>query len=1225
VSTRKTKEQLLQELEALRTQVAALERSEAERDHAEAALKRSESRYRSILESIEESYYEVDLAGNFTFFNNALCGLLGYTREELTGKNYRHYTPENRVEDVYAAFNQVYQTGEGAKAHSWEVMLKNGSRRVVEVSVSLVRAEEDEPVGFRGVVRDVTDRVQAEQSLSESALRLDGIVSAATDAIITVNQAQAITLFNTAAERLFGYAAPEVLGKPMNMLIPQQFREAHTGHIREFGRSGKTARTMYDPGVVYGQRADGTEFPIEALISQVVVSGDRLYTVILRDISERFLIEQAERARRTLAESLRDTAAALNSTLDLEEVLNSILASAGRVVPHDAADVMLVDPGTNTARIVRQHGYADLKTSRKESALVHSFSITEVANLRRMVETNLPLTIANLHADKEWLSFAETSWARSYVGAPIRLEGKVIGFLSLMNAKPDYYTDTHAGQLQAFADQAAVAIKNARLYEQVQHHAAQLEALHRVTLDITAELDLKALLEALAKTAFELLNAQSGGVYLYEPERDLIRWTVGVGSGLAPIGTTLKRGEGISGRVWESGKPLVVQNYAQWEGRAESYAGYDFPVVLGVPIHWSDEFLGVINATADDPSKFSEQEAELLGLFADQAAVAIKNARLYQEVRGHADQLEALRRVTLDTTAELDLDALLEALAMSAFDLLGAEGGGVYLYDSERDVLVWSVGIGPSTAPIGTEFKRGEGVSGRVLESGKLFMVENYAQWEGRSASYEEYDPGTVLGVPIHWGDELLGVINANSPDPAKFSEREVELLSLFAAQAAIAIHNARLFEDVRQHADQLEALHRVALDITAELDLDALLNTIVEAALKLMGVQRGGIYIYRPDRDALEWMVRVGPGMEPIGSILRRGESVSGRVWESGKPLIVNDYATWEGRFPPYEPSEWTAAMSVPIHWGEEFLGVVSAVDVKEERTFSERDADLLSLFSAQAAIAINNARLYEDIRRHAEKLEERVAERTAELGAAYVNLKRLTEVKDEFVSNVSHELRTPIANFKLYHALLEKASPEKFANHLGVLQRETDRLEHIIENLLRLSRLDQGQADFHPVLVDLNVLASQYVADRTPLAKSQGLSLRLELQPDLPLVQADEGLLGQVLSILLSNAMNYTPEGGRVAVRTKTKKGEQEDDIWVGLHVKDSGPGIPSNERPRLFERFFRGNVGRKSGVPGTGLGLAIAKEIVLRHGGRIEVDDEGIARKGATFSVWLPSERE
>jgi PAS domain S-box-containing protein len=252
--------------------------------------------------------------------------------------------------------------------------------------------------------------------------------------------------------------------------------------------------------------------------------------------------------------------------------------------------------------------------------------------------------------------------------------------------------------------------------------------------------------------------------------------------------------------------------------------------------------------------------------------------------------------------------------------------------------------------------------------------------------------------------------------------------------------------------------------------------------------------------------------------------------------------------------------------------------------------------------------------------KRTEQLERANRKLEATNTRLHVLGKAKDEFVSNVSHELRTPISNLKLYIDLL-RMRPENQARYLDTLERETNRLENMIEGLLMLSRLDQERVAFHFHPVDLNELVEEYVLDRGQLAESKGLHLQRKLTPGLPLVKADRNLIGQVLSILLTNALNYTPEGGMVSVSTQSCQRDGQE--WVGMLVMDNGRGIPEDEQRQLFTRFFRGSAAQEAEVAGTGLGLAICKEIVTRHKGTIEVASSGLPGEGSLFSVWLPAQ--
>jgi len=230
--------------------------------------------------------------------------------------------------------------------------------------------------------------------------------------------------------------------------------------------------------------------------------------------------------------------------------------------------------------------------------------------------------------------------------------------------------------------------------------------------------------------------------------------------------------------------------------------------------------------------------------------------------------------------------------------------------------------------------------------------------------------------------------------------------------------------------------------------------------------------------------------------------------------------------------------------------------------------------------------------------------------------HLKALDRMKSEFVSNVSHELRTPITTIKLYVALIRK-SPEKLKEYLDLLTREANRQARLIEDILQTSRIDAGRIELKPRPASLNDLIEMAVVNYGSLARGHGLSLEHRPADPSPVVLVDSERMTQVLANLLMNAIRYTPEGG--AVQVSTGREEAEGRLWATVTVTDTGIGIPAEELPHIFERFFRGERPRTMQVSGTGLGLAITKEIVGLHGGHITAESQ--VDVGTTFTVWLP----
>jgi signal transduction histidine kinase len=234
--------------------------------------------------------------------------------------------------------------------------------------------------------------------------------------------------------------------------------------------------------------------------------------------------------------------------------------------------------------------------------------------------------------------------------------------------------------------------------------------------------------------------------------------------------------------------------------------------------------------------------------------------------------------------------------------------------------------------------------------------------------------------------------------------------------------------------------------------------------------------------------------------------------------------------------------------------------------------------------------------------------------------HLKVLDRMKTRFVSNVSHELRTPITTIKLYASLMER-SPEKWGQYLVPLVQEAERQVRLVEDILQISHIDTGRMEVKPRPTPLNELVSEILTTHKGVASEYGLTLELQLNEPGPVAQVDPNRMMQVLNNLVVNAIHYTPQGRQVVIST----GREEADgrMWATVKVSDTGMGIPEEEIPHIFDRFFRGKEPRDMQLPGTGLGLAIVKEIVDLHGGRVTVESQ--VGEGSTFAVWLPLARQ
>jgi GAF domain-containing protein len=348
------------------------------------------------------------------------------------------------------------------------------------------------------------------------------------------------------------------------------------------------------------------------------------------DIASTIEREQASRQAQALAEA----AAALTATLDLEQVLDRILEQVGRVVSNDAANVMLIEG--DQARVVRWRGYERFGSEELISAIV--FRVSEVPNLQQMVESGEPMVIIDTAAYPGWAQVPTQEWLRSYAAAPIVVRGEVIGFLNVDSATPGFFTQAHIVPLRAFADYAAAAIENARLFEAANQRVAELEAVRQASLSLTSSLELPLVLEAILEHALQLVSADDAHIFLYNAGRLTFGAALWAG-GRQQEPYAEPRPDGLTYTVAHSGERVVVSDMndhplfqgGQWAG-----------AIVGLPLRVGGQVHGVMNVAYEKPHVFSENELGVLELLADHAAIAIENARLFDDLTHEKKRLELL-------------------------------------------------------------------------------------------------------------------------------------------------------------------------------------------------------------------------------------------------------------------------------------------------------------------------------------------------------------------------------------------------------------------------------------------------------------------------------------------------------------------------------------------------------------------------------------------------------
>jgi len=402
--------------------------------------------------------------------------------------------------------------------------------------------------------------------------------------------------------------------------------------------------------------------------------------------------------------------------------------------------------------------------------------------------------------------------------------------------------------------------------------------------------------------------------------------------------------------------------------------------------------------------------------------------------------------------------------------------------------------------------------------------------------------------------------------------------------------------EEAQQRAEALTALHETALDLAGQRELPDLLRAIVARAVDLLGAKAGGIYLYRPATDDLEYVCTYPENPHYSGIVLKRGEGLSGKVLVSAQPMAVADYKNWQGRSEQFAQDDFAASVAVPIRWGERMLGVLD-LDDETPRAFSADDIALLERFAPLAAAALETHHLLQDLQRQMERLKATQAQLVQSARMAAIGT---------LAAGVAHEINNPMTSVMGFAEVMLDELPASFdmRKELEIIVNEARRITRIVRNLLDFARQTPPQrrpTDLNEILRQTLTLTAEHLA-------RSGVEIEVVHDSEIAPLPLDEGQMKQVFLNLITNAAQAMPAGGRLGIQSSRKEN------GITVTVADTGAGIPPEVQRRLFEPFFTTKDG------GTGLGLSLSLGIVQEHGGEISVESE--EGKGSTFTVWLPT---
>ncbi len=755
----------------------------------------------------------------------------------------------------------------------------------------------------------------------------------------------------------------------------------------------------------------------------------------------------------------------------------------------------------------------------------------------------------------------------------------------------------------------------------------RLAAARAVGVSLAARLELNALLDLIVRQSIGLVGATSGVVYLFERESSTLRLAAAYGlpasySGDQPmvLGTDLAKQAALSGQTLNiaasasstitTGNPLP--SIAVAAGFPQPQPLIPYTAAVAVPLKFGSEVVGVVAVFEWAPGRaYAEADVIALELLAPQAAIAIMNARSFQELKttqatltAQIDELTMLERVDQELNATLNLESVLILTVDWALRRTGARAGTVFVTTPDGTALIpiTTLGYPAGALPFNAEHPAplDWGIVGRAARTRQTCFVPNVT----KDADYIPLLPNVCaqVAVPLEVQERLLGVLSLESDHLAAFSRENLGFIDRLAARSSIALDNARLYRESERLADDVSALYAAGRSISSSLDQKEILARTAQAIAALLDASSALLTDYQPDQG----QVSVLAGYR-LGTAQNTAESrpPDGTIWtlESVPALrqtLQERQACLLSRADPTltEPDrQWlqtlgaTAVLIAPLLALDEPIGLLVALEGRRDRQFTYDEQRLCEALVSQAAIALRQAQLYEEVR-------------------------ELESLKSEMINMASHDLRGPLGNAMGYFELLVgqlgstlSAQQQGFVSNV---RQSFQSMKTLIDDLLSLEKIESEQQTSRESFA-LDALVKEVCDEQQSAADLKHQTLITAVPDESLMVVGNPLQLRQAVVNLVSNAIKYTPNDGKITVRLHTA------DQQFRFEVIDTGYGISLERQARLFHRFYRAKQPGTEQIPGTGLGLSLVKAIIVRHGGDVWV--KSAQGMGSTFGFWLP----
>jgi PAS domain S-box-containing protein len=874
------------------------------------------------------------------------------------------------------------------------------------------------------------------------------------------------------------------------------------------------------------------------------------------------LFQEAQRRAKEMT-ALADVAREISATLELQQVMERIANQALHILSAVTSAVYVPDPEYKTMIAMTAIG-ADVDEIKADSIKFGEGILGSIAQ-KRVAEI---YNDASANPQAITIKGTEDRANEHIMAAPILSQDELNGLLVVWRVgQNERFSESELEFLASLAQQASIAVENARLFEETKRRSEELASLNEIISAASQTLDMKTILETVMKKVLEISGFNGGLITVFNESRGKLERGVRMGM---PGSSPADPSEGLEGSlcdfVYKSGKPLIIQDISTEAPKEVNVAkeveaglrGY-----IGIPVTSKGRILGTLCVFRYKNEPILGNTISLISTIGGQLGFTIENTRLFEEGRKF--------RLGLERSAD-------------AVFMTDIEGTIVYANQSFENIYGFSV-------------NEVLGANPRIFKSGVIPQERYKHFWDTL------LNKGTVSGEIINKRKDgrLVPIEGTNSP----ILDENGNILGFLAIHSDITKRKENE-EAIKRRNEYLAASAEIGRLVTSTLELEAIFSRSVNLVVERFGFYHASIFII--DEEGANAILKEATGIAgqklkerkhtlAVGSV-----STVGKASSTGEVVVINNTANDPVHKPNPLLPETKAETAIPLRVGNRTIGILD-IQSTEVDAFTRDDIAILQLLADQIAVGIDNARSYNLAQQAVEEMRE------------------VDRLKSQFLANMSHELRTPLNSIIGFARVILKGIDgpitELQNQDLTAIFNSGQHLLGLINDILDLSRIEAGKMELTFDEVNISDLISSVMSTAVGLVKDKPIQLKSELAEDLPQVRADAMRIRQVLINFLSNASKFTEEG-EIIVKAHLDKPDRGQPM-VTVSVTDTGPGIADEDQAKLFQPFSQVDASLTRKVGGSGLGLSICHHLIQMHNGQIGV--HSAPGKGSTFYFSIP----